>query len=686
MAKKTGGSNDAPDSKNWGVLNRRNAGETLQNRDVYDTQQLERGTFGKKQTFTFRHIMAIAAGVLIFILVWMFYSLSEISGMQRKIDAEASRIKPITEMAPEEPRELKPVQWLNLELVARPEYEKFGYFYGDYATKSYYTEAEYEIWAEVNRKFYERSETVDYYPEIWRYQAVGTGKITYQERPYVDTAPALPRDFTLAEYANMKIGACHAEDSEPVNWHCYHDKGYLYRDYTYQRFISQVEYDKWQEIQNQIPALVKSEAIVLNKTSGLYEMPGESVSAEEITEDAGDRVLTPIELDDIVWANMDLVSATRYTKYRYFYADRRTGKFYTTCEYNHWADIKAKVRSWDKDHYYWREINEKFGGYDYYLEPPTNAPTDRERDEFRAISDLSLLLMYLVEDDYWAKWGYIYVDANTGRYYSAFEFDRYRQIQGRVQSGEVKIPASMAAYITANNTRVTNTVRENMPVEPKKVELGDAMKHFNAIKLLLGLVLGAATYAILRQILWNNLQSQNMMEDASDINQYENDQHIALPEEIQRKFDWFPDVGAHCPVMVSSMVSHMMLNNKGIDKIKFAKRAKEDIYDSDGNLEYYKGEILLDENGEPITELVSFIDEDFGDALFETSGNPKDVWKKYSTLKIPYNPGGKNRSKQAGKWATVAEMINKEWKFPLYEPQRPAGAFLVDTEPVNTMV
>ncbi|GHU57875.1 hypothetical protein AGMMS49975_23980 [Clostridia bacterium] len=138
--------------------------------------------------------------------------------------------------------------------------------------------------------------------------------------------------------------------------------------------------------------------------------------------------------------------------------------------------------------------------------------------------------------------------------------------------------------------------------------------------------------------------------------------------------------------MVSSMVSHMMLTNKGINKVQFAKRAKEDIHDEDGNIEYYKGEILLDSSGEPITDLVPLIDEYFGDALFETSGNPKEVWKKYSAAKIPYNPGGKYRTKQAGKWATVAEMINNEWKLPLYEPQRPAGAYLVDTEPVNTMI
>ena len=35
---------------------------------------------------------------------------------------------------------------------------------------------------------------------------------------------------------------------------------------------------------------------------------------------------------------------------------------------------------------------------------------------------------------------------------------------------------------------------------------------------------------------------------------------------------------------------------------------------------------------------------------------------------------------------TVADLINNEWEFPYYEPQRPAGAYIVDTAPVNTMV
>lgn len=225
----------------------------------------------------------------------------------------------------------------------------------------------------------------------------------------------------------------------------------------------------------------------------------------------------------------------------------------------------------------------------------------------------------------------------------------------------------------------------------EKGDVSDYMAYafrVSIFKIFITLLVMAITFAIAYQVAMRNLKAQNMLSDTSDINQYQNDQHIALPEEVQRKFDWFPDVGAHSNVQVSSMISHVMLTNKGLKKIQVAKRAKKDMYDKDGNIEYYKGEILLDENGEPIMETKPLIDTDFGDALFSASDLPdeKQFRKYYDTTLIPYNPDGKIRTKQGGKWDTVAEMINHDWTYPAYEPQRPAGAYLVDTEPVNTMV
>ena len=85
-----------------------------------------------------------------------------------------------------------------------------------------------------------------------------------------------------------------------------------------------------------------------------------------------------------------------------------------------------------------------------------------------------------------------------------------------------------------------------------------------------------------------------------------------------------------------------------------------------------------------------FRSTDFMDALYDASGVPKGklqgekIRKYYNTTMIPYNPDGSNRDK-LGKYATVADLINADWQLPYYEPQRPAGAYIVDTAPVNTI-
>lgn len=209
----------------------------------------------------------------------------------------------------------------------------------------------------------------------------------------------------------------------------------------------------------------------------------------------------------------------------------------------------------------------------------------------------------------------------------------------------------------------------------------------NTWKLGISLLAALLLVSVLYPIAMRNLEAQNVMTDVVDINQWPNDQHIALPEEVQRAFDWFPDVGAHCPVQVSSMISHVALSNKGLKSVDFIERATKDEYDKKGNILYYKGEPHLDENGDPIVKTVPIIDEKFMNALFDASGAPKSkkIRIKYDTTKIEYNPGNENRDKIKD-CDYVSDLINKTWTLPDYEPQRPGGAYLVDTAPVNSMV
>lgn len=217
---------------------------------------------------------------------------------------------------------------------------------------------------------------------------------------------------------------------------------------------------------------------------------------------------------------------------------------------------------------------------------------------------------------------------------------------------------------------------------------------FTFYKFLITISVAGGGGSVLYFVLMKNLEIQNAKHETKDINQYENDQHIALPDELQKKFDWFPDVGATSDVQFSSMISHMALSNKGIKMVDVAQRAKEDILDEDGEIVLYKGEVMRDDDGNVIYKKDRLIDTKFMEALFDASGLPKNKGKDafrvyYDANTIPYNPGNQDREKLKRKGKpldTVADLINYDWQLPYYEPQRPGGAYLVDTAPVNTMV
>ena len=159
----------------------------------------------------------------------------------------------------------------------------------------------------------------------------------------------------------------------------------------------------------------------------------------------------------------------------------------------------------------------------------------------------------------------------------------------------------------------------------------------------MSLGIGFLVFAALQPFMRKNLEAQNMLCTTDDINQYTDDQHVALPEELQVKFNYFPDVGAHSSVQVSSLISHMALSNKGIRKVRMVKRYDKDVHDSSGEITAYKGEIIYDDENNPKYRKVPMFDTKFADALFEASGAPKEVRKTYNVRKISYNPGNKNR-------------------------------------------
>ena len=225
--------------------------------------------------------------------------------------------------------------------------------------------------------------------------------------------------------------------------------------------------------------------------------------------------------------------------------------------------------------------------------------------------------------------------------------------------------------------------------EAKKNEptsLGDFIFQVSLLKAFVSLVGGLIVWSVVRVKLLRTLQTQNAMRDHTDINQHEDDARLLLPEEVMEKFAPVPDVGAHFSEAPSSLVSHVMLSNKGIKSIDVAKRYGKDILDEDGDVETYKGEVVYNDEGEIVTYNTPFFDKDFGNALFDASDMKiKEHRIFYDARKIDYNRGNRDREKLSG-YNTWADVINGDWEFPLYEVQRPAGAYIVDSAPVNTMV
>lgn len=227
----------------------------------------------------------------------------------------------------------------------------------------------------------------------------------------------------------------------------------------------------------------------------------------------------------------------------------------------------------------------------------------------------------------------------------------------------------------------------------KSIEYLDAFKEvaFGSPFSVLPYTIAAGGTGLMYSYLKRNWDAQNVGRIHTDIDTYEDDAYIQQPEQMAYNFDIFPDAGAHSVVSPTAVLSHMMFSAKGIKKISKPLRYKEttEIEYDDGTKEVFlKGELVLDDYGEPIFETVPLIDEDFGESLYTASYIPegaegKSIRKHFDTNKLLYNPK-QVRDKTPEK--TVAEHINKHWTFPNYEIQRPAGAYIVDTEPNNTMV
>lgn len=185
-----------------------------------------------------------------------------------------------------------------------------------------------------------------------------------------------------------------------------------------------------------------------------------------------------------------------------------------------------------------------------------------------------------------------------------------------------------------------------------------------------------------------NWHVQNAGRDTRELNTYDNDSRLQQPEELPHRYDIFPGAGAHSAVSPTAVLSHLMLTNKGLKTIEVAKRyPKNTVIKYGDNTEetILKGDVVRDEDGNVVMETKPMIDEEYGESLFDASFIPDDKRLRicYDPRKLLYNP---DRARGKQPQDTVADHINADWTFPEYEVQRPEGAYVVDTEPNNTMV
>ena len=653
--------------KNWDLIRNQEDKDTVKYRDVYEDQQLERGSIAEKETMTSRIVLAALASLLVGVLVWTIVSSVQMFTRKEGLDSNANPQDDYIHLGEfyYNPTDAS-------DIISKEEYDIWYQQYHDYdgqrSSKDEPPDVPVDDTNEFAAKFSYDSETNTYslksslygqgetYSVAEYQQAVSDHYAEYQKK-YDDYVLYYHR-HTDPEYrkgdANSGIYAKAKSD--------------LYREIGTTAVISKDAYD------------AKVQAYKKDMEDGKISEDVASIPLKPIDYSL---IYSPYKFDYMSYAELWRLDSTDKLDVPDISGESEFMSFIKTCASkkinllsNPYPDTMIApdpddtnaVKKYEAFQSFYKQLKELFPSYnfdtygeywDLFETYCTAAHFDREKKTYIHGTDMvKVILSYKSNYDG-----------------SVIERKEYKELINKYDQDYAEYKAAYLAH--------------RKKYHPDNIDGSAAVFTMapNLIKILISLIISGVVFGILYFVLKKNLTAQNIMSSTEDINQYHNDQHVALPEEVQKNYDWFPDVGAHSSVQVSSMISHMAISNKGLKQVTMAKRAKDDIKDKNGDIEYYKGEIILNDEGDPKTYQAPIVDTDFMEALFDASGASKDKDKRryYDTTKIPYNPGNGNRDKLSG-YDTVADLINNDWEFPLYEPQRPAGAYIVDTAPVNTMV
>lgn len=229
---------------------------------------------------------------------------------------------------------------------------------------------------------------------------------------------------------------------------------------------------------------------------------------------------------------------------------------------------------------------------------------------------------------------------------------------------------------------------QNKPI-PKGVSLFSNYGLFPLYLLIFVIVtplMAAFLYKKFHAIWFNN----NALYLTDDLPEHDDDAYIRSIADLAAELDVAPDAGLGFNGHASTLMSHMMVSNKGIKKVEMP------VYD--GSVDGY---IKRDADGKIVKKLVPMFDQEFGDMLFSMSGVPMEARKYYDARDYDFNRkltrkegGGKDKNghyKRAGAYGRkeydkLSDVINGEF-YPLdSETQRPAGVYFYDSRPVNTIL
>lgn len=212
-----------------------------------------------------------------------------------------------------------------------------------------------------------------------------------------------------------------------------------------------------------------------------------------------------------------------------------------------------------------------------------------------------------------------------------------------------------------------------------------------------------AGWAATMQVRFGSAYSGDVTDDL--LNDNRQDGRVALPSDLDGRYDWFPDAGASVDKEITAILSHSFFTDTGVKRVAQARRAEA----TDAETGVMAGEELYDDDGDLLCDSVPIIDASVADRVFDAygvGGRTEDSLGRRIADSMPDNAVGRTiaRALRSGGDAgavrrlvdpentvcrdgrTLAKTIEQDWEFDPEEPARPAGGYRVTDANVHVAI